>query len=532
MRFDQLRTSMANNAREDPSLYMAVCMMESLVSDVEEECGTDFEKCVAGNERLPIKLLWLCRTIGAVYKEQQEAFTRSQDRLSDAITRTNEIQKELKNYADSAEKLADAEDALEKAEKELTSAKSQASEAGRLQQQAQKLEEEAKELRRFDPEKEHIHIKDLESEIAELQKAINKFRTNETEPCEARLNAAKAELNQKKKELAVLEQQCTEAQKQFDELILTIAASKKELENLNKEVDEQEKKRNEWQQHVQDAEERRDRLKGEVRTQIEALSKLQTESDTLEKVDLPEKALLVKAEKDRKQELEKRLCQADKEEKSLQDQNKELEKKCADAEKNLRSTQEKFDALTADLNGKTEELQDLDKKIHELEDKDVENKYETYLRQKEEKLKTLREQEKQSGQMVAEIQDLDLRLEKANRHHKELLDSKEKKTATENGLRDSIRKLSAVVTPEYLREISLLTERLVQLENTRTDLFATQEQLMETLKICKSEGGNILAEDAKHTLERFREFVENYRRKLVNCAKQLDDLQTWKENDE
>ena len=55
---------------------------------------------------------------------------------------------------------------------------------------------------------------------------------------------------------------------------------------------------------------------------------------------------------------------------------------------------------------------------------------------------------------------------------------------------------------------------------------------MEALRIRKSEGDNILAEDARRTLERFREFVENYRRKLVNCAKQLDDLQTWKENDE
>lgn len=525
MQFEQLRTSMVNNANEDPSLYMAICLMESLINDVEEESGTNFEKCEIGNEMLPIKLLWLCRTINKVYKEQHEAFTRSKGKLPDVMEQLNTVQEELVTYADSAKDLVDAKNALKDASKELDAAKSQAANARELQEQVRKLEEEAEELRRIDPDKERALIQDLESEIAEVRRKNDEFRTKEIEPREVQLSIVKAETEQKEKERSQLEQQCTDAQNQHDELILSIAESKKELEQLNKESAEQESRRNEWQQRVQDVEERRDHLKGEVKAQIEKLKALQTETEKLKQVDLPEKELLVNAETDRKNELEARLRKADEDIKNLQEQNTDLETKCTDKEKELRSTQERFDTLTADLNGKTEELQNLEGHIQELENKDVANKYETYLRQKEEKLRILKEQEEQSGLMETEIQELDQHLESEDRRYNELLESKEKKKAAEKGLQECIRELSAVVTPEYQRETDLLTEQYIQLEKTRTALCTTHEWLREVLGLSKPEDNNILAEDAGRTMIIIREKVENYRRELINCAKQLDDVQ-------
>ena len=39
MKFNRLKASIANNASEEPSVYMAVCAIESLLRDLEDEAG-------------------------------------------------------------------------------------------------------------------------------------------------------------------------------------------------------------------------------------------------------------------------------------------------------------------------------------------------------------------------------------------------------------------------------------------------------------------------------------------------------------
>ena len=63
--FKRLRASLENNAQGEPSIYMALCLMETLVYDIEQESGSGtLDQCPAGDDTLPTKLIWLCRKIG------------------------------------------------------------------------------------------------------------------------------------------------------------------------------------------------------------------------------------------------------------------------------------------------------------------------------------------------------------------------------------------------------------------------------------------------------------------------------------
>ena len=46
MKFERLKASIVNNAQEEPSVYMAVCAIESLLRDMEDESGLDRKSVV------------------------------------------------------------------------------------------------------------------------------------------------------------------------------------------------------------------------------------------------------------------------------------------------------------------------------------------------------------------------------------------------------------------------------------------------------------------------------------------------------
>ena len=532
MRFEQLRTSMKNNAGEAPSLYMAVCMMQSLVEDVEEESGVDFEKCELGNEGLSTKLLWLCRTLLAVYQAQEENFARNRERLKAAMEQLETAETALEGFAGIAKELAEARASLVAAGERLDAAKDQADRAAELREQTRRLEKEAAELQRFDPEAEQAHIRELEAETAKLRRRIGAFHAEELEPVERQLNAATGELARKMEEKTALETQCVEAEKRRDALILAIAERKSALEKLTDEYGEREHKLGYWEEKLRDAKERMDRLTAEDKAQLELLKALQDASDVLEQTGLPEKRLLVKAEKDRRTELENRLSSAEEEARRLRGQTEDLETRCAEAEKDIRVARDTLDALTADFSGKTKELQELDSQLLQLENKDVAQKYETYRRQKEEKLRAMREMQEQSDLLEGENRELDGRVETAKRRLDELNASKKKKTDAEDGLNARIRELSAVITPEYQHRAGQLSERFAQLNQARSALCASQAQLREQLGLPAEADGSILADAAGETLRSLGHSAERYRNELIKCAQRVNDSLKWKENEQ
>ena len=51
MKFDRLNSSIALNAREAPSIYMTMCMIESLFRDVEDASGNELSHTELGDEQ-------------------------------------------------------------------------------------------------------------------------------------------------------------------------------------------------------------------------------------------------------------------------------------------------------------------------------------------------------------------------------------------------------------------------------------------------------------------------------------------------
>ena len=105
MKFDHLQASIVNNNDQTPNLYMALCMMESLVLDMEDSSGNELSRCPAGDERLTSKLVWLCRIINDIYKDHDEDLQRNRSRLDKALEKLNDTQRELDALATVTEQL-------------------------------------------------------------------------------------------------------------------------------------------------------------------------------------------------------------------------------------------------------------------------------------------------------------------------------------------------------------------------------------------------------------------------------------------
>ena len=108
MKFNHLQASISNNANQSPSLYMAFCAVESLFADLEDNCGAELSRCPVGDERLPSKLVWLCRVINEIYSNNDAELQRNRSRLDAAMEKLNETRQELEKSADVYERLENA----------------------------------------------------------------------------------------------------------------------------------------------------------------------------------------------------------------------------------------------------------------------------------------------------------------------------------------------------------------------------------------------------------------------------------------
>ena len=63
MKFDRLTSSIALNAQEEPTVYMAMCMVQSLFQDVESASKKPLSQTKLGDEQLPALLTWLGRQL-------------------------------------------------------------------------------------------------------------------------------------------------------------------------------------------------------------------------------------------------------------------------------------------------------------------------------------------------------------------------------------------------------------------------------------------------------------------------------------
>ena len=178
MNFERLNNSIALNIEEKPSIYMALCMVESMFRDIEDASGTDISQTDAGDDQLPTKLIWLSRKILKIYSEKASEFERNRGRLDDMMQKLRSMESELAligdpegAYARMKEKESELRSVLQKAqerkdESERIRRLCEAMEAEIAAMQNDDTKEMEQELKKLSAEKDALTVKHAETVAA------------------------------------------------------------------------------------------------------------------------------------------------------------------------------------------------------------------------------------------------------------------------------------------------------------------------------------------------------------------------------
>ena len=169
MKFNRLQASISNNADQSPSLYMALCAIESLFADIEDNCGADISHCPVGDERLPSKLVWLCRIINEIYRDNSDDLQRNRSRLDAAMAKLKDTYHSLQESAGVVEHLADLRKEHMALQAKLAAQTAAASEYEDLKARCAQAQQELTRLSAFDPRQARAQLEQLTDEVSSRQ---------------------------------------------------------------------------------------------------------------------------------------------------------------------------------------------------------------------------------------------------------------------------------------------------------------------------------------------------------------------------
>lgn len=243
MKFERLNSSIALNAREKPSIYMAICMVESLFRDVEDAAGKELSRAEPGDEQLPTKLIWLGRQLLKIYTENSDTMVRNRDRLDKMMEKVREQERTLAGLADTSGALHEAEQRCAALTEQLNEAEANREEKKRLEETCRQMRERLKQLEGADPTQVKAELEQLSARerqlsaqrtelLRELDRAKDAVSELETGCAGLQRDAAR---NQSR--LQELEAARQTAQNKIAELNTAIAASSAALDAGNGERD-------------------------------------------------------------------------------------------------------------------------------------------------------------------------------------------------------------------------------------------------------------------------------------------------------
>ncbi len=166
MKFNRLKASISNNADEKPSLYMALCAVESLFEDLEDNCGAEVSRCPVGDERLPSKLVWLCRVINEIYRDNSDELQRNRGRLDAAMEKLQNTKKELEASSQVAERLASLKAEYAALQRQLESQEEAAEECESLEEQCRRAKRQLEKLSAYDAQAGREELVRLQAQIS------------------------------------------------------------------------------------------------------------------------------------------------------------------------------------------------------------------------------------------------------------------------------------------------------------------------------------------------------------------------------
>ncbi len=232
MKFDRLNSSIALNAHETPSIYMALCMIESLFKDVETASGTKLALAPAGDEQLPTKLIWLGRQLMSIYSENSDNMVRNRERLEKVLDQIREQEKSLAGLTQAASELHEAQERSAALSRRLREAEETEREVRRLEENSSQIRERLKQLEALDPAAVRAELDRLSARERELDARRNELKQAVEKQYDA-VSALESDCDE-------LERQSEQYSKRLDRLQGGKRAAEDELAELRAEVEEKE----------------------------------------------------------------------------------------------------------------------------------------------------------------------------------------------------------------------------------------------------------------------------------------------------
>ena len=525
MKFERLTSSIALNSNESPSIYMAMCMIESLFRDLEDATGKEISRIAPGDETLPTKLIWLARTLLKIYSENADEMQRNRKRLDVKMDELREKQEALSALSKVADELREANDRAQILSRQLNEAEQSKREAMHIMDLCREKRARIEELQKIDPARTRAELSELterEKELsAERETLANDLAAGrqKTEALKSECSALKTELDTIHTELETFadrKQTLTDDIARHAEAIEACRATLSDLtQEKDKAITECAFFQTQAAQLRQEIEERTEREIAPLKQETEALeqqhSELQEQLSRLKKENdsvLMTVALLGQQIIKSSQELELRqqaLAQ------------KQTEADAAAAE---------LDRINEQISGKTEELAQMQQQGEDL----LKNKLpeiRTYIEEQTrqnallaKKKADLEERKNALCEALERLKDSDAQLqaelEVLNRDHAELTASYEANNDELIRLRQKVDELQGKNGREkqrtYLKQLTAEREELEAVEAECADL---EQQIRATAESRKKK-----AEERRNLLET-KGFEEQAEKQIAAAVQQL-----------
>lgn len=170
MKFERLESSIELNREEEPSIFMALCMVESLFRDIRDVSGKDISENPLGDEMLPVRLAWLDRVVYNIYARNRTEFVRGLDRVDKMETMLQAEREELERVASAAEILKAKEAEAKTLAAQLEAAREAQQTWDRLTQECAEKRSELQKLQAVDPARAQAELNSLTAQVETLQK--------------------------------------------------------------------------------------------------------------------------------------------------------------------------------------------------------------------------------------------------------------------------------------------------------------------------------------------------------------------------
>lgn len=492
MKFSHLRASIENNAEEEPSIYMAICMIESLLEDIEDATGQEVGDWPIGDVTLPTKLVWLCQVINQIYQAKSGELVRNRPRLDAAMKELEKAGAELEKLSGTAVRLSEANAELKKRQAALARAKGEREEYERVKEECGRLQREAESLRGFDKAAEEAKLRSLRAETADMARAR-----------------------------AGLEAERADVMAAWNEAVEKNAALRSEIEQARANVEQKKNALSGLEKQRQDAQTRRSELSDRLHEATAALSGLQDAVSRLETETVPERKRQRDDEEARKAGLEQKLASLELETRQLLEKNQELSAEIEKAKEVYNARYSAYSDLTEDCKRKNEEITALEQRLEDLKGITDAQKHEIYKRQIAEQISDLEKAGQECAAMEEELRELD-RANEAKKHEAEELNKKKAQAEDrERRIAGILLELEPIASEDFAAKLERNRQRLELLETVRGNLSGTLSEIQEILGIIPADDNGVQIERMKGALQGFLNYTDKLQDDLVKYAKSV-----------